>query len=53
MVRVSVGMLKSFKTKELNADFFLNLSKVFDPIASLHSFNYQIPAEELKVSLRS
>lgn len=36
------------KPEELNPDYFLNVAKLFDPTSMLHTFNFQIPAEELK-----
>jgi hypothetical protein len=48
-VRLSVQLLKVKQPEDLVPEYFLNMSKLFDPTSSLHSFNFQIPAEELKV----
>ena len=47
--KLTLELLKTKPAEELVPDFFLNVAKLFEPTSSLHQFNYQIPAEELKV----
>lgn len=40
LCKLTIELLKSKPAEELVPDFFLNMAKLFDPISSLHQFNY-------------